>query len=256
MTGLTAGSAAAGPPAALTSGQVLTAGGQLRSPNGFVRLIMQSDGNLVAYAGGAAIWNTHTSGHRGATAELQRDGNLVVRSADRRALWNAGSLVANARNVVRVTDDGRVVVLLANGSVRYSSGSRVSQLATPTAMPPGAELVGPTGERLVMQSDGNLVLYRAARAVWNSRTYAHPGAFAQLQGDGNVVVYSQARRALWNSGTAGSGPGARLVVQAGGNLAVLDRTGAPRWQSYTFANPSGAQLAGQLLARWGAGVQR
>jgi hypothetical protein len=59
--------------------------------------------------------------------------------------------------------------------------------------------------RLLMQSDGNLVLYRGATALWSSRTAGNPGAFAVMQADGNLVVYSSpatGRRALFDSGSA------------------------------------------------------
>ncbi|MBD2770160.1 hypothetical protein IC235_19915 [Hymenobacter sp. BT664] len=54
-------------------------------------------------------------------------------------------------------------------------------------------LQSPNGQyRLVMQSDGNLVIYRLAdlSARWSSRTAGTPGAFCTMQGDGNFVVYA------------------------------------------------------------------
>ena len=50
-------------------------------------------------------------------------------------------------------------------------------------------------------------------------TYGNPGAWAIMQGDGNLVVYSAAGTALWNSGTYGH-PGASLVLDDGGTLAI------------------------------------
>jgi hypothetical protein len=67
---------------------------------------------------------------------------------------------------------------------------------------------------LVMQGDGNLVLYQNGAALWNSGT---PGqncgdnrCFAAFQGDGNFVVYN-GPTALWNSGTPGN-PGAQFLL--------------------------------------------
>ncbi len=55
----------------------------------------------------------------------------------------------------------------------------------------------------VMQEDGNFVVYNPARkAVWSSNTYKYRGAFLVLQNDGNMVIY-QASKAVWSSGTAG-----------------------------------------------------
>lgn len=60
---------------------------------GAVILIMQGDGNLVAYGpGGRVIWKTDTAGNPGAWLAMQNDGNLVVRSRDGRALWSMFSV--------------------------------------------------------------------------------------------------------------------------------------------------------------------
>jgi len=55
---------------------------------------------------------------------------------------------------------------------------------------------------LVMQTDGNLVLYSAGAAVWATGT---GGTGSQnrlvMQSDGNLVVYTQLNRAVWSSKT-------------------------------------------------------
>ena len=57
------------------------------------------------------------------------------------------------------------------------------------------------GHTLTMQSDGNLVLYDAAsKAVWSSKTYGHAGATLAVQNDGNLVVYGGSTP-LWASNT-------------------------------------------------------
>ncbi|MFI7545491.1 hypothetical protein [Actinoplanes sp. NPDC049599] len=83
----------------------------------------------------------------------------------------------------------------------------------------------------LMQSDGNLVLYRANGSVkWASYTHGNPGAFAVFQNDGNFVVYNAARtRALWHSATWGRG-GNRLAVQDDGNVVIYATTGAVLWE--------------------------
>ena len=74
--------------------------------------------------------------------------------------------------------------------------------------------------RLVMQADGNFVLYRVSdgRALWAANTMGS-GKFAIMQTDGNLVVYDLANRALWASGTHGR-PGSFLVMQSDGNAVV------------------------------------
>jgi hypothetical protein len=55
-----------------------------------------------------------------------------------------------------------------------------------------------------MQRDGDLVIYDAARrrAIWSAGTKGNPGAYLDIQDDGNVVIYTSARKALWSTNTA------------------------------------------------------
>jgi hypothetical protein len=81
---------------------------------------------------------------------------------------------------------------------------------------------------LIMQGDGNLVLYSTTRSTWNSATQGNPGAFAVMQGDGNFVVYTANWRALWNSGTQGN-PGAYVTLRNDGVLAIYTQAGNLIW---------------------------
>jgi len=87
---------------------------------------------------------------------------------------------------------------------------------------------------LAMQGDGNLVLYGpSGRAIWATswRTGAWQSQeFVVFQGDGNLVTYGGGR-AIWASGTGGSGAGA-FAVQSDGNL-VIYRGSTPVWASNT-----------------------
>lgn len=85
---------------------------------------------------------------------------------------------------------------------------------------------------LIMQTDGNLVLYQngVSAALWHTNTHGNPGSTATMQGDGNLVVYSPGGVALWNSGTHGN-PGAGLKVQDDGNLVIYSTGDAALWSS-------------------------
>ncbi len=106
-----------------------------------------------------------------------------------------------------------------------------SVLGPGQALASGASLVTPGGQfHLVMQSDGDLVMYDARdRALWSTRTEGHPNALAVMQSDGNFVVYSSSSKALWWSHTEGHN-GAWLAVQANANLVVYGPNG-PLWAS-------------------------
>ena len=53
-------------------------------------------------------------------------------------------------------------------------------------------------DRLLMQHDGNLVLYGPRGPLWASNTSGNPNILLRLQNDGNLVLY----KAIWSTGTA------------------------------------------------------
>ncbi|MBP0448717.1 MULTISPECIES: hypothetical protein [unclassified Kitasatospora] len=73
--------------------------------------------------------------------------------------------------------------------------------------------------QLVMQSDGNLVIYQNGKgAVWASYTVGC-GYKAVMQTDGNLVVYAADGHPCWNLGTYGH-PHAKLTVNDAGSVVV------------------------------------
>lgn len=169
---------------------------------------MQTDGNLVVYSGGAnsrSLWATYSAGSD-ARLVMQDDGNLVIYSGQR-PLWSRlagnfsynvladgavlpagyGLFSTNGKFVAAMQTDGNFVVYGPGNRVLWQTGTNGSagayvELSTmgelrlmnrfgqklgvfgPSAGPDGA---------LVMQDDGNLVLYYTDasgrtpdRAVW------------------------------------------------------------------------------------------
>ncbi|MGZ6637967.1 MAG: hypothetical protein ACXVII_34470 [Solirubrobacteraceae bacterium] len=90
---------------------------------------------------------------------------------------------------------------------------------------------------LVMQTDGNLALYRTDtwKALWASNTWGKPTTHADMQGDGNLVVYGDDGHAYWGSGTSNQ-PNAYAVVQDDGNF-VIYKNGAALWSTRTVQPP-------------------
>jgi hypothetical protein len=73
-----------------------------------------------------------------------------------------------------------------------------------------------------MQTDGNFVIYDDQnRPVWATNTQGYPGAFLIVQNDGNVVIYKN-NSPLWNSGTDLSyAQNCNNVALSGGNPTIL-----------------------------------
>jgi len=88
------------------------------------------------------------------------------------------------------------------------------------------------GCRAVMQGDGNFVVYRGTKWLWQSRTNKNPGAYFTFQTDGNMVVYNWPI-AKWNSNTDRKGAW-RLYMQGDCNLVLYTAnfSSAP-WSSGT-----------------------
>ncbi|OQR63782.1 hypothetical protein B6E66_11990 [Streptomyces maremycinicus] len=81
------------------------------------------------------------------------------------------------------------------------------------------ESVGTTTRSLVIQEDGNFVVYDQDRtARWAAKTSGE-GNSARFQADGNLVVYNSGGRAVWASRTDGH-PGAVLVFEADGDVVI------------------------------------
>ncbi|MCQ4044856.1 hypothetical protein ACFOSC_17465 [Streptantibioticus rubrisoli] len=245
----------------LLPGQRLNPGDSLTS--GSMRLVMQSDGNLVARlkAGGSAApveWASGTSGYPGAYAIMQSDGNLAIYGQNGGPgtggmLWSSGT-AGNPGAHATLQDDGNLVMYRQG-----TSGSGNSLWATGSYAPPrtitSGQVIKPgwwtQGKRtfLVMQRDGNLVMYRKrdGKVIWSSGTHGHPGAYADMQSDGNLVIYRpgggpSTGGALWSTGTRGHS-GAYAIMQDDGNLAIYKRGGGPStggalWASNTWRTAS------------------
>lgn len=110
---------------------------------------------------------------------------------------------------------------------------------------------------LVMQKDGNLIMYRADGSI----RYRMPGngAAAVMQGDGNFVEYTRDGIPLWYTGT-GTGLRNHLTIQDDGDLVVFSPGPSVRvlWSLGTdsvFGDPKNVgDVIGRDLASTGAGL--
>jgi hypothetical protein len=101
---------------------------------------------------------------------------------------------------------------------------------------------------LVMQGDGNLVLYEVSGAppqpdstflgyaLWATATNdpQNPGQVFDIDQDGNLAVLGPASQTLWQSDTAGCDP-QYLALQTDGNLVLYDTDDDAVWATGTYA---------------------
>lgn len=57
-----------------------------------------------------------------------------------------------------------------------------------------------------------------------------------LQSDGNVVLYNQQSQAIWATNTKGLIQPREFIMQTDGNLVLYDTNGSPKWASNTYNN--------------------
>jgi hypothetical protein len=236
----------------LRPGEILDPGQRLVSPNRWFTLRMQGDGNLVLEAGGTVLFATGTSGWPGARLQNQSDdGNIVLLAPGDRPLWDTETF-GNPGTVLQLQDDGNLVAVAPNGRAVFSTNTIVNP-GGPSAngksrMLPGEvlkadqRLVSPNRRyTLVMQGDGNLVLYRdGSRALFDTRTEGRQGVRLQNQSDdGNIVLLAPREQVLWDTETFGN-PGTVLQLQDDGNLVALAPPGdRVVFSTDTWVNPGG-----------------
>ncbi|HEY3162533.1 MAG TPA: matrixin family metalloprotease [Vicinamibacterales bacterium] len=176
-----------------------------------------SDGDALSYQ-----WTTAAQGSLSSAAAA-------------RPTWTAPLAPATIVATVSVSD-GR------GGSV---SSSVTLQVVLRDKLPAGARLVSGQSlisldgrYRLAYQGDGNLVLYDevAHAAPWSSGTAGMSTGQVVMQTDGNFVLYDGLNRPRWMSGTP-SYASTRLVLQTDGNLVVYTPDGQAPWDR--FSSPAG-----------------
>jgi hypothetical protein len=107
-----------------------------------------------------------------------------------------------------------------------------------TLPPGGCAIASNWNTVLIMQLDGNLVIYDFyAKPLWGSNTMGgNKDRFAAMQQDGNFCIYPnypEMHNALWCSNTSGHS-GAFLAVQDNGNIVVYDAEGVRSlWETGT-----------------------
>jgi hypothetical protein len=121
--------------------------------------VMEEDGNFVVYDQDRhPVFETGTGGHPGSFLRLQSDGNLVLLTDDMKPTWaskTAARLAGDAAIRIQQLRPGRAV-----HAKRGLPAQLTMDLRPGWRLNPGDSLYSPLGAfRLILQEDGNLVLY-------------------------------------------------------------------------------------------------
>jgi hypothetical protein len=164
---------------------------------------------------------------------------------------NAGEYLTSGQWII--SPNGQYLLLMA------SDGNLDLFFWEPTA-PNGAQLLWASsglgaGTWVIMQTDGQLVMYNGLQFKVVAATCCYTGNFLRLQDDANLVVYTSSQVALWSTGTVNSilktndrltsgqyllSPDRRqqYMMQSDGNLVLYTwpSSGWPLWNSGTAGN--------------------
>jgi hypothetical protein len=148
---------------------------------GAARVVLQSDGNVVIYSTTTkALWSSGTDTKGGKTAIMQGDGNFVI-YGDKGAVWSSGTDTRGGKYIV-MQADGNLVIYSSTRAVWASDTAELSSTATECsngdilrgggALNRGESICSTDkASQLIMQNDGNLVLYNTyTTATWSSAT--------------------------------------------------------------------------------------
>lgn len=84
--------------------------------------------------------------------------------------------------------------------------------------------------RFSLQADGNLAIWFGPGLLWTPNTFGSQAVQLIMQQDGNLVLYGPNYTVLWATGTQATG--SRLVMQNDGNLVIYNGW-TPVWASGT-----------------------
>lgn len=222
----------------IESGSIVPSGQYLYSPQKKSVLRLNINGNLELYVNSALAWESRTAGSKATKLINQPDGNLVLYTSNNVAVWSTSTSGGGASRLI-LEGDGDLV-LYSGSTPIWSSGTGSLKEETigshfftvGGAILPGQSINSPDGRyRLVLQGDGNLVLYSPIRAIWSTSTFGQMDKL-RLQKDGNLVLYDLSNRPVWSSTSFGSSA-KKLELQQDANLVLYDLS-KPVWSSQTY----------------------
>ena len=229
-------------PPSQTTVSFLSSGQYTLSPEGHFALVLTPDGNLVLTVNFVPVWSSGTAGSGATYFQNQADGNLVLYTAQNKPVW-ASNTNGQSQGTLTLQTDGNLVLYGSSG-VMWSTGTNTSPdelsqvnetLSAGLVMRPGQKLETPSRNHyLILQDDGNLVLYTAQnKPIWASNTNGKHAAYLVMQNDGNLVLYDASNHPLWASNTNIGNP-SHLFIQEDGNLVVYrDGNSQPTWATNT-----------------------
>lgn len=230
----------------------LSANNYVPSDNDMYVLIMQTDGNLVLYGNGVAMWWSWTFNRKEDLgpnfANLGFDGDMSVRRWDNTLLWSSHTAGKGSSHAV-VQDDGNFAIYTDSGNqltwntrtgghptykhlvTSYGGEVLPGQPPVGTRLFPNYYLRSQQGDHaLLFQPDGNVVLYGPGyHVLWSWGSNGTGANQLVMQADGNLVLYRNNGTWVRNTGTGGKGPSAAVIGDDGNFVVYKWPAGSALW---------------------------
>ena len=228
----------------------LESGKELRSCNGWFRLCMQDDGNLVLYSGTEPIWSsrTHIKGQPPYKLTANDDNQLCIYDASGEVTWASDTSNEGAPGAwAKLRNNGNFVLYDGNGKMNtlWCTATYGGRKALECYQGCGFKVLSPKNETdpLLNQNTEVSTVKKSDSTLYSGQTLENleelksaNGKFRLcMQDNGNLVLYS-AQEPIWSSRTQNKGqPPFRLIMQQDNQLCIYDSSGSPTWTSQTRA---------------------
>jgi hypothetical protein len=215
---------------------------------------MQGDGNLVDYAlDGQVLWQSHTANRPIKYAVMQSDGNFVLYFTDGSTPWSTATSTATwykGGTNITLQNDGNLV-MYNSASPHAPTWATSWDYGTTIAAPVyyrGTDRLSAGGilslnyflrsldgrYALLLQSDGNLVLYGPGyHVLWFSATNGKSVSYGAMGSDGIFRLMDKYGHAVWSSPNSAC-CGTQILMQTDGNLVIYKADGKTAvWNTMT-----------------------
>lgn len=170
---------------------------------------------------------------------LGETGNFILYDAQDFILWNSNthSLFTTPPSLMYIEEGGELIIACAGDEFDISIGKRSSIFNQGGISFLIRKLRSPNGQyELIMQADGNLVLFDQGVPFWATGTDGSGATKATMQRDGNLVLYDNNNHAVWATNSNQEAPflpGPNLKLQDDRNLVIYHNNAEPLWASNT-----------------------
>mmetsp|Transcript_15772 Transcript_15772/g.31431 ORF Transcript_15772/g.31431 Transcript_15772/m.31431 type:complete len:448 (-) Transcript_15772:1596-2939(-) len=171
------------------------------------KMTMRNDGNLVVYLSDEAstpLWTSKTDGNYGTQLVLNSEGVVMIQSFLGKSLWSVGDKKDDCNGSRLVP--GEVLMgenYICSGSHKFGLGPNFSV----SHYVNGKRFELSKGEGLdsymVMQFDGNLVVYEHGIKKWDTNTDGNWGSSLFIDNNGFVSIVSENGKIIWSTDIKG-----------------------------------------------------